>query len=70
MSCHVIKSDIGHTRLRATIEKNIQKTFASPSKIAVEKKKKKLITTFFTIHLAAQGQLWAPDNEAVSLTRC
>ena len=46
MVCHVKKYDIGHTQLKQQYEKlQIDTTFASPSRFAVDKKKRETKTT-------------------------
>ena len=37
---HLSRSDIGHTRLEQQQKKNAETTFASPSRFALEKKKR------------------------------
>lgn len=67
MACHVVKSDIGHTRLRVTIEKKCTNNFCQP--VQNRCKEKEVNYEFFYIHLAPQSQLCATDNEAAFLTR-
>ena len=50
MSCHVDKSNPGHTRLDQQITKYTQTTFGSPFRNAVEKRKRKTIAKVFALH--------------------
>ena len=59
MAYHIINPDTGHTRSKLQLNKNLKRTFASPSKSTDEKekkkkkKKKKAIAKRFALHTNA-----------------
>ena len=57
--CHTSTSDISHTHLWQQQNKNIETTFASSSRFAVEKKKQKItaIAELFALHANAVNKL-------------